>query len=224
MQKHNIYKDIVLLVAACIAAAGIVKGIQFWNQEQSAYEFTIISQSELTESVVHELGKITGLYQFTPVSECSITLKLEEYTMESTVKGVSFDDFPLKWRSEQTTFRMGNAPVLFLGKDAFQEFTDIHGNPPGKSQITEWISHASELKIVLLDQEKPLGSASICGILEEPAAGIYMDRAQMETLYQELAKTTAGCVKIQGYANLKRAKEILMEAGFQVQEAGQESQ
>ncbi len=223
MQKHNIYKDIVLLAAACLATAGVAKGIHFWNQEQSAYEFTIVSQSELTESVVNELGKIAGVYEFTPISECRITLKLEEYIMESTIKGIPVDCFPLKWSSAQTTFQMGNAPVIFLGKDTFQEFTDIHGNPPGKTQIAEWISHDNELKIVLLDQEKPLGTASICGILEEPASGIYMDTAQMETLYQDIAKTTGGCVKIQGYRNLQRAKELLIDAGFQVEEAGQKS-
>ncbi len=50
-----------------------------------------------------------------------------------------------------------------------------------------------------------------------------MDRKQMQNLYQDFCKTTGGCIKIQGYGNFQQAKEILMQAGFQVEETDRES-
>ena len=222
MGNRNIYKDIVFFVVGCLMVAGVSRGIQFWNQEQKTYEFTIKSSSELTESVVRELEKITGLYEFTPVSECGITLKLQEYTMEAEVSGISLECYSLKWKSAEEEMKVGNTPILFFGEESFRGFVDIYGNAPGKSQISEWIRHYQELEVALFYQEKQIGKGKISGILKEPATGIYMDRKQMQKLYQNFCKTTGGCIKVQGNGNFQQAKKILMQAGFQMEETDRE--
>lgn len=217
MTQRNIYKNIVFVALGCILAAWLVKGISFWKHQQKTFVCTVQSGAELTEDVVKEMDKITGLYEFTPTASCTISLRLEEYTMEAVLTGINLDFYPLEWKAAETEIRKGNAPLLFFGKNAFQGFVDSNGNSPGKSQILEWIDHYQELDLVLTEEDGRVKRGKISGILEEPESGIYMDGGQMQEIYGALAKVTGGCMKIQGQRNMDKAKEILEQGGFQVE-------
>lgn len=217
MKKRNIYKDLVCFFVVCILIVWTVQGINFLKEQQKTYCFEIQSQRELTKSVIEKLEKITGLYEFTPVSSCNLTLQLEEYTMETVITGIDLKSYPLNWQSAQEKFQRGTAPVLFFGAEAFQGFADINGNGPGKSQIKEWLRRYQELEVKLVQESGPEIRGKIAGILKEPPAGIYMDAGQLQEVYGNSAKVTGGIVKIQGKQNMEKARKILEEGGFLVE-------
>lgn len=217
MKKRNIYKDIVSLALGCILIVWTAQGLNFWKQQQKTFTFQIQSQTEITNAMVKELEKLNGLYEFTPTASCNVTVQLEEYTMETVLTGIELTAFPLKWKSAQQEIRKGASPVLFIGKEAFQGFADVNGNPPGKSQILEWISRYQELEIRMTQESGQELRGKISGILEKPSAGIYMDEGQMQEIYGTFARITGGVLKIQGKQNMEKAREVLESSGFLVE-------
>ena len=214
MEKRNVYKDMVFFVLACFSMIQLVNIMNFWMQQQKSFNLILQSESELTEATVKEMEKITGLYQFTPAYSCNLSFQLEEYTMDSDLTGINLDDYPLQWKSMQDKMVMGNTLALFFGTDVFASFVDHNGNAPGRSQIVEWIERYQELELTVADQKGQVWKGKISGILEKPAQEIYMDRGQMQKIFDKSAKTTGGLAKIQGQQNMKQAREILSEAGF----------
>lgn len=214
MRERNIYKNIVYLALGCILITWLSKGIHFWKQQQKTFVCVVQSETGLTESVVKEMEKITGLYEFIPISFCTVSVRLEEYTMETELTGIDLASYPLQWKEAEPELKRGGAPLLFFGKDAFQGFVDSNGNGPGKSQILEWIDRYQELELCLTEENGQIKKGKIAGILEDPGSGIYMDRLQMQELYGTFADTKGGCMKIQGQRNLERAKESLEQGGF----------
>lgn len=217
MEKRNIYKDLVCFFVAFILIVWTVQGINFLKDQRKTYSFEIQSQRELTESVTEELKKIAGLYEFTPVSSCNLTLQLEEYTMEKVITGIDLKSYPLHWKSAQEKFQRGTAPVLFFGSEAFLGFADMNGNGPGKSQIKEWSRRFQELEVKLIQESGQEIKGKIAGILEEPSAGIYIEAGQLQALYNNSVKITGGVVKIQGKQNMEKARKILEEGGFLIE-------
>ncbi len=214
MRKRNIYKDIVFLAIGCAAVFWSVQAVNFWFRQQAGYDIVLQSQSELTEDIVKEIGKIEGLYQFTPLLSCNVTVRLEEYTCETTLTGIDMQSFPLSWEAAQEEMVLGNTPFLYLGQEAFASFTDSNGNAPGKSRIEKWVEAFGELELTVVDESGRERGAKIGGILEKPASGVFMQQKQMQEIYGESAKATGGCAKVQGEQNAQKARELLSAAGF----------
>ncbi len=217
MKKRNLYKDIVVLAAGVLVLLLFAYGIDFWIRQQKCYEITIQSETELTEEVVKEIGKIEGVCAFTPFLSCNIRLRLQEYSLETQVLGIDLDSYPLKWKQAQEEITLGNTAVLFVGQEIFSGFADDHGNSPGKSEIAQWMEQYQELELTLTDDKGRERKANIGGIVEEPSNGLYMSGGQMQELYPAFARKTGGCVKICGEKNMQKAKEILSGAGFLVE-------
>lgn len=215
--KRNRYKDIVFLAAGCLCILLVVRGVEFWRHQQKSYEISIQSETELTEDIVTEIGKIKGVQSFISCKSCNVTLRLEEYMMETSIAGVDLDRYPFQWENAESEITLGNTPVLFLGEEAFSAFFDDHGNGPGRSRIMQWKEDCPKLDLTVTDENGRERNAKIGGILKEPVAGIYMSGAQMQELYSSFAKTTGGCIRIRGERNCDKAKELLSEAGFQVE-------
>lgn len=217
MGKRNIYKDIVFIAVGCLFFMLAVCAGNFWMQQQRSYEIFLQSQSELTEDIVKEIGKIEGLYEFTPISFCNVKIRLQEYALETSLAGVDVSNYPLKWKAAQEEISLANTPILFFGEESFASFADNNGNGPGKSRIAEWIEKYRELQLTVADEQGRERRARIGGIVKEPSSGIYIGQSQMEGLYSASAKTIGGCATIQGERNMQKAKEILSGAGFQVE-------
>lgn len=216
MRNRNIYKDIVFLAAGGIITALLVWAGMFWIQQQKSYDFTIQSQAELTEEVVKQLAKIEGLYQFIPSLTCNVTLRLDEYTLETSLIGVEIEQYPIKWKSVQEEIVLGNSPVLFFGQEAFGSFADDNGNAPGRSKISGWVENYQDLELVVTDERGRERRGSIGGILEQPSSSIYISGNQMQEIYAS-SRITGGSAKIQGYRNMQKARELLSGVGFQVE-------
>lgn len=217
MGKRNIYKDIVFIAVGCLFLMLTVRAGDFWMQQQRSYEIILQSQSELTEEIVEEIGKIEGIYGFTPISSCNVKIRLQEYALETSLAGIEISNYPLKWKAAQEEISLANTPILFFGQEAFASFTDNNGNGPGKSRIAEWVEKYQELQLTVTDEHGRERRAQIGGIVEEPSSGIYIGQSQMQGLYRASAKTSGGCAKIQGERNMQKAKEILSGAGFLVE-------
>lgn len=217
MGKRNIYKDLVFIAVGCLLLMLTVRAGDFWMRQQRPYEIILQSQSELTEEMVKEIGKIEGLYGFTPISSCNVKIRLQEYALETSLAGIEISNYPLEWKAAQEEISLANTPILFLGQESFASFIDSNGNGPGKSRIAEWIEKYQELQLTVTDEHGRERSAKIGGIVQEPSSGIYIGQGQMQGLYSASAKITGGCAKIQGERNMQKAKEILSGAGFQVE-------
>ena len=214
MRKRNIYKDIVFLAISCAVIFWSAQAAGYWFRQQETYDIVLQSQSELTEDVVREIGKIEGLYQFTPLLSSSVTIRMQEYTLEMALTGIDFESYPLAWQSAQKEMVLGNTPFLFLGKEAFVSFMDSNGNAPGKSQIAKWMEKYQELELTVIDERGRERGAKIGGIIEKPASGVFMQQKQMQEIYGRSAKVTGGCTKVQGEQNAQKARELLTGAGF----------
>lgn len=217
MRDRNIYKDIVVLAVCCLFVTLIVYGVNVWMRQQKSYEISVQSEMELTEDIVKEIGKLEGLYAFVPASSCNVKLCLEEYTLETQVLGIDLGSYPLKWKQAQEEITLGNTSVLFFGQEIFSAFVDDHGNSPGKSEIAQWMEQYPELELTVIDDKDREHGAKVGGILEEPSTGVYMSRNQMQEIYSASTKTTGGLAKIRGERNMQKAKELLSNAGFQVE-------
>lgn len=214
MRKRNIYKDIVFLAIGCAVIFLTIQAVGFWFRQQETYDVILQSQTELTEDIVKEIGKIEGLYQFTPLLSGSVTVRLEEYTLEAALTGIDFEGYPLLWKSAQGQMVLGNTPFLFFGQETFASFADSNGNAPGKSRIAKWVENYQELELTVADESGKERGAKIGGIVEKPESGIFMERKQMQKIYGESAKVSGGCAKVQGEQNAEKARELLSGAGF----------
>ena len=218
MKERNIYKTIVIIAAVFFAVVFARGRIKLWLREQKSYGFIIRSQSELTEGIVGEFVNLRGLMQFLPSAFASVTLKLEEYTLEAELVGIYPEEYPLKWEAVKETASLSNTAALFLGKECFAAFTDQNGYGPTKSQIERWIAHYEDLSIVVLDQTGQEKKAKVFGILAEPEGLACMDKKQMEEVFGGVCQVRGGYMQIHGYRNGKTAKRVLEDAGFSVEE------
>ena len=178
MRERNIYKDIVICIVIGWIIFFLYGQLQSYRREQKAYGFSIQSSRDLTQETVDELQKISGIYRFEPEEAVIITIKIGEYTMETEVFGVDLQDFPGKWKEGLETFSLGNTPVLFLGTDSFQRFTDRNGYGLGKSQADKWKQDYPNLNLTLEDDAGKERDGKICGILVSKnfhTASSYMD-------------------------------------------------
>lgn len=217
MKNRNIYKDIVILAALSLLLSFVVKEIKSWKKEESFYGFTIQADSDLTEEIGREFQNISGLLEFEPADTVKVTLKLKEYAMETELFGIDLEEYPLKWEKAENEIFLGNRASLFFGKESFQLFTDQNGLAPNKSQIEKWIQEYQKLELTVIDENGNEKKAAISGILKDPAHKICMEKKQMTELFESTVHTKGGYMKIYGYQNTKKAKELLENAGFLVE-------
>ncbi len=219
MGKRNIYKDIVItgvLVLCIFFLAGKAKG---WRQAQELCGMSMQSGSDLTAETIEELEKLPGMVLFLPTDVAIGKLELEGYTLETEIMGICLEEYPLQWETAQPQIRLGNTPMLFLGKECFASFQDQYGHAPTKSQIEKWQQDYPQLELTLTDENGHSQSARICGILKSPAAKICMEKVQLQENFGQLSHARGGYLQIQGRQNAKKAQDLLESAGFQVTEA-----
>ena len=182
--------------------------------EQKSYDFTVTSETEITEKNVSELENIKGICRFEPVESVNVTIELEGYTLQTELKGLDIEEYPLKWERAQETFSMGNTPVLYMGENSFTGFMDRNQSSPGKSEIENWIENYQGLSLKISDEKGRIKNAKIAGILKEPENIICMEQGQMEELWKRDFQVKEGYMEISGYQNMKVAKKLLENAGY----------
>lgn len=218
MKERNVYRDFVLIAAVLLVFIYAKGRVKLWAREQKTYGFVIQSQQELTGSIAGEFAKILGLTQFLPSSSVTVTLKLEEYTLETELDGVYLEEYPLQWEAAKEKAVLSNTAALFLGKESFAAFTDKSGHGPAKSRIAEWTTHYDELSVMVLDETGQERKAKVFGILKEPEGIVCMDKRQMEEVFGDVCQVRGGYMQVHGYRNAKAAKKALEQAGFLVEE------
>lgn len=218
MRERNRYRDIVVIGAALLLFVYAKGRFDFWQSEQRSYGFLVWSQSKLTQAVVGEFANFLGIRQFLPSASADVTLKLEGYSLETELKGVCLDEFPLRWKDAEDTVRLGDTAALFLGKDSFAAFSDQNGYGPTKGQVEAWIAGYPKLRITVVDETGKERPGKVFGILEEPEGIVCMDKGQMEQVFGSVCRVRGGYLEIHGYRNTQAAKEALLGAGFSVEE------
>lgn len=216
MKERNYYKMIVIGAAVCLVLANLVRFCREYQRAQQYYRVTIARETELTEDMVSELQKLTGIRRFEAIASVPVTIELEGYTLHTELMGIDLMQPSLKWERTEEVF-LGDMPILFWGTDCFSAFVDANGRAPGKGQITEWIETYRALSITITTEDGTIQKAGIGGILKEPQGNVYMQQKKMKEIFAD-SKVTGGHLEIQGYQNTKKAKTILETGGFQVGE------
>lgn len=216
MRERNLYKDIVIGAAALILTVCGVQLCSAYGKEQKSYVFAIQSETELTEALVEEIKKISGICWFEPVSSAMVTIQLEEYTLETNLLGVDLETFPLNFQEAEERIVMGNASALFFGADVFPMFSDQNGKSPGQRQVQIWIKQREKLTVSIMDESGCRRTGKIFGILKSPEAVVCMDENQMKENFGKSCRTTGGYIEIRGYQNMEKAKDTLERGGFTV--------
>lgn len=214
MRKHNFYKDAVLCLIVLLLAAAVQAKIKQCQKEQKLYHFTAASQTAWTQKDVAELKKLSGLLKFQPVTSVNAVIKLGSYTLETELKGICLEEYPIRLQSSEHTYALGNTPLLFIGKDCLASFADPHGNAPGKSELASWTRNYQTLALTITDDAGNIKNARIGGILKEPRSFICMEQTQMQTIWGRTVQMNEGYIEIQGYQNMKHAKEVLEGCGI----------
>ena len=218
MRVQKLYRDIVIIGAAMLLFVYVKGRFDLWQMEQKPYGVLIQSQSELTGAVVSEFANFLGIRQFLPFSSTEVTLKLGESSMETELKGIYLDEYPLRWVDVDEGVRLGNTAVLFLGAGSFSAFVDKNGRAPANRQVQEWIDGYTKLQITVVDEAGKERQAKVFGILKEPEGIVCMDKGQMEQVFGPVCRVRGGYLKVHGYRNMQAAKEALLGAGFSVED------
>lgn len=214
MKNRNVYKDIVMCAVMCGLLFFAVRVGKIWYMEQKIYDFTITSETEITEKTVSELENIKGIRRFEPVESVNVTIELDGYTLQTELRGVDIEEYPLTWKKAEETFNMGNTPVLFFGESSFSGFVDRNQNSPGKSEIENWIENYQELSLKITDEKGEIRNAKVAGILEVPENVICIEKSQMEEVWKKDFQVKEGYMEIYGNQNMKEAKKLLENAGY----------
>lgn len=218
MKEQDIYKNIVMIGVLCFSIFFLIEQGKMYLLEQKFYEINVQATEDLTENIIKEFKKISGLSKFEPVDTAMVTIELEEYTMEVELKGIELEVYPLKLETTEEKILLGNTAALFLGKESFSSFTDRYGYHPGKSQIEKWMAYYKELDLTITDEAGHVKKAKIYGILKEPKHKICMDKNQMKEIFKDSVHTKEGYMEVQGYKNTKKAIQLLESSGFIVEE------
>lgn len=222
MKKHNIYRDIIWLAVFCIVTSKGIGWAKEYAKEQKIYSFCIQADKDLTESIIEEFRKISGICSFVPSDTADVSITIENYTLQTEVMGFDFEEYPFKWEKvpdglkSHSKISMGNMPVLFFGSETFSLFADQRGYPPLKSQIEKWTEQYQKLNVTVTDESGREQKARICGILSKPGDKVCMDKNQMREVFGSCLHTAGGFMEIYGYTNMKKARGLLENAGFVV--------
>lgn len=214
MKKHNLYKDAVLILMAVMLVFGLVRGTKQWQQERNVYSFAVTKQTSWTNKDIEEMKKLSGLLKFAPVDTLNVTIRLEGYELETNIKGVNLEDYPIKLKSENSTFEMGNTAILFMGESCFELFAGSNGKHPGSSEIRAWIENYNEIELIITDEKGETKKANLGGILSSSDNYVYMEQSQMNMVYKDTVQANEGYVEIFGYNNMKYAKEAFEGGGI----------
>ena len=218
MEGRNRYKDLVMgLLAAAFAIAAIWQAEDFFK-EHRAYEFFVWEDESLSKETVEQFQKLSGIQSFLPIGRTSVTLKLGTYVVETELTGIELTKCRFQWETPPKEAALSHTPALFLGKELFFGFSDPNGFPPTKGQVEQWIAEYETLALTVTDEGGRERKATVCGILKQPEAAAYMEKGQMEDIFSRRIRTTGGRMKIYGFRNMEKAREILEAAGFQVEE------
>ncbi len=218
MRKRNLYKDIVncaILISSILLCLNLYNHYQ---KQHTLYHFTIQSGQELTAKDTAELQKLSGLVRFEPAAYVPVTLKLEGYTLETTLEGVDLESYPLDWKEAEGTITLGNTAALFFGEGIFQSFSEAHGYHPGKAQVKKWLEKYQELSVEVTDETGRTRTGRIFGILKTGGQMVCMDKAQMEEIFQGSSKIMGGYMEVYGLRNMEQAKAALEQGGILVGE------
>lgn len=218
VKKRNVYKDIVSCATILLFFVLCAHMYQNYKKEYKVYQLSIQSGQELDGKDAAELQNISGLVRFEPVSSAMVTLKLEEYTLETTLEGVDLESYPLDWKDAEGTISLGNTAALFFGEGVFQNFSEKHGYHPEKGQIRNWQENYQDLSVDIIDEAGHVKKGRISGILKSPEQMVCMDQAQMEEIFQTSSKIMGGYMEIYGYQNMEQAKHALESGGLVVEE------
>lgn len=217
MKRRNLYKDIVIGAAVILLMVFCSNLWKNYQKEQKIYGFYIQSDRELTEKTAEQLQNISGLCRFEPSASTMVTVGLEEYTLETSLVGVSLEEYPLNFKETEGNLVLGNTAALFFGEDAFQMFSDKHGYSPDKKQIKSWTDEYQSLSLSITDEGGHVRKGYVAGILKSPGNEIYMDRGQMEEIFKESCQVTGGYMEVYGLQNMKKARDELEGGGFLVE-------
>lgn len=220
MKERNIYKNIVIIGVLCFTVFFLIEQGKMYLQEQKFYKINVQATEDLTENIISEFKKISGLSRFEPIDTAMVTIKLEEYTMEVELKGIDLEVYPFKLETTEEKIILGNTAALFLGKETFSSFTDRYGYHAGKAQIEKWMAYYKELDLTITEETGDVKKAKICGILKEPEDKICMDKNQMKEIFKDSVHTNGGYMEIYGYQNTKKAMQLLEDSGFMVEGKG----
>ena len=219
LKGHDFYRDIVWIVVTCIVVFFVaVKGEAYWKEEKM-YGFQLQSERDLTEEIVEEFRKLSGICRFEPTDTVSVMISLDSYTKEAVLVGVEFGKEAIRFSSVEKSVLLGNVPELLIGEDVFSSFLDKNGYAPQKSQTDKWKENYRSLELTIIDEKGVERKGRIGGIVEQPENKIYMDKQQMHEVFGNGVHTMGGYMEIYGYQNTKKAKEIFEQAGFLTEEA-----
>lgn len=207
----------LLAVVVMFLTASLLAGLSGANQE---YQFTAsLGGLEYNESFLDTAAKIPGIRQISPVLELQARLKIGDYTMDTTLQAVDIEVLDKKVLAARET-PLGDTPVLLLGRDSLSEMRDFNDHGISREQQEKFLKDYENLEAELCvisqnssgenDMPQRWQECIVAGILDTPAAGIYIPFEQGEMLSgnKGMAKIEKVLLTVTGKENYEKAQKI----------------
>lgn len=177
-----------LIVAALLGTVLYLAGflmLEYQEEEKVFQDIADLNGIKYDEAFLKEAEKLKGICSLTPLLELNVRLKIDDYTMETTLCGVDLEELRLKGNI-QDDIQAGNTPVLLLGEKALSGLTDRNGHTASEEQQQKFLKGYENLNIYYCadctpGEEKWL-PCRVAGVLASPAEGIYLPYFQAESL------------------------------------------
>lgn len=215
----------LLGVSILILTASLLAGSAGENRE---YQFVVsLGGMEYDESFLEKAAKIKGICQASPVLEIPVQLKIGDYTMDTLLQAVDIEALDKKVKTARET-PLGDTLVLLLGKDSLGEMRDFNDHVISSEQQKRFLEDYEKLEAeIFVDGEGASGYTSksspgaeskagqwrsciVAGVLDAPAAGIYLPFWQGEALLGGAgkAKIEKALLTVRGKTNYEKALEM----------------
>lgn len=213
---------VILLTAAMLLLTGsILAGVY---EEKREYQFVVsLGGLEYDESFLDKASRIEGIQQVSGVLEIPVSLRIGDYTMDTVLQAVDIDALDKKVQTAREV-PLGDTPVLLLGRDSLGEMRDLNGHAISQEQQKRFLAKPEALEAELcLEAGDAPGNASenapgeggwktciVAGVLDTPAAGIYLPFEQGQGLLGGAGRAEIEKVllTVKGKRNYEKALEL----------------
>lgn len=155
----------VLLLAAGVIFRQIYMMGKELKQENQRWDLTAESVSgEISEEILQTMCTFPGLEDIWTVIQAEVTVRIDDYSVMTTVQGVDLSEYPLEVVQSFGKKSMGMGPLLAVGEDFFDQLQDRNGEKISGRQKKILMENLEEIKVEMSLENS--GNTEITGNIE----------------------------------------------------------
>lgn len=225
-QKRTFLFRIVICIAMIVIAVQGVKILHGYVTTKGIYDIYFdVPQQELTQQVIEELKKIKGLTGFYPIYTMEAEITVQSYTAMILLKGIDFENFPVKLAELNQDALNGKEQLLVIGTEALSGLIDANELVITAYQKEKLLKDWEEMSIAVAyggenDTKERVIGGRIAGILDGESQDIFISENKLRLMMEESGAEIMlknGMIQVDGLEQAANAEQVLQDAGFTVE-------